>query len=134
MSIKNTKIWYFRSRCRWIIIATTIYYDKDKREDVFNFRYKINELNHFPIYEEIKKNYKDKIEIGIHFARVEPQPGQHYKTEEKIITAKRKGKSIGNEYIITEKEQMLPLYILFEKKWIFRSLERSKFLRRKKTL
>ena len=93
-------------------VATTIFYDRDKREDVYDFRYHIKELDHFPTYEEMKKNYKDKMveKNGIHFARVEPHHGQVLKSEEIINTEKKKGKFIGNEYVITEKEQMLPLY------------------------
>ena len=47
---------------------------------------------------------------GVHFVRIEPVNGQVIRTEELINQEKKKGKFIGNEYVITEKSQMLPLY------------------------
>ena len=93
-------------------VGTEIFYDKDKKEDVFDWKYKVKELDHFPTYDELKSKYPDKMveKNGIHFARVEPQHGQVIETEELIYQEKKKGKFIGNEYVITEKSQMLPLY------------------------
>ena len=48
--------------------------------------------------------------FGIHLARVEPDKGQVIETENAINVEKKKGKFIGNEYVITEKYQILPLY------------------------
>ena len=92
-------------------VGTEIFYDKDKKEDVYDWKYHVNELDHFPTYDELKNKYPDKMveKNGIHFTRVEPQKGQVIKNEE-LIYAKKKGKFIGNEYIITEKSQILPLY------------------------
>jgi hypothetical protein len=93
-------------------VATEVFYDKEKKEEVYDFRYHVKELDHFPTYKELKEKYPDKMvqKNGINFARVEPQHGQVYKNEENINLARRQGKFIGNEYVITEKEQMLPLY------------------------
>ena len=86
-------------------VGTEIFYDKDKKEDVYDWRkYYVDELDHFPTYDELKSKYKDKMveQNGVHFARVEPQHGQVIKNEELIYHAKKKGKFIGNEYVITE--------------------------------
>ena len=93
-------------------IGTEIFYDIDEKEDVYDWKYHVDELDHFPTYDELMSNYPDKMveNNGIHFARVEPQKGQVIKNEELIYQAKKKGKFIGNEYVITEKSQMLPLY------------------------
>ena len=58
------------------------------------------------------KKYPGKIveKNGIHFARVESQSGHVLVNKESINSTKKGGKFIGNEYVITEKEQMLPLY------------------------
>ena len=93
-------------------VATEIFYDKSLKEEVFDYRYYVDPLDHFPTYEELKQKYKDKMveKNGIHFARVEPEKGHVLKSEDKINKFKKDGKFIGNEYVITEKEQMLPLY------------------------
>ena len=93
-------------------VSTAIFYDKDEKIDVFDYRYYVEELEDFPTYEDLIKYYKDKMvkKNGIHFARVEPKQGQVFKNKEIINIEKQKGKFIGNEYVITEKEQILPLY------------------------
>ena len=69
-------------------------------------------IRHFPTYDEIKKNYPDKMvkKFGLHLARVEPQHGQVIINEKKIESEKKIGKFIGNEYVITEMCQILPLF------------------------
>jgi hypothetical protein len=93
-------------------VATEIFYDKDKKKDIYDYSYFVEELSDFPTYEELIKKYPDKIveRNGIHFARVESQKGQVFKNTESINSTKKEGKFIGNEYVITEKDQMLPLY------------------------
>ena len=92
-------------------VGTEVYYDKDKKKNIYDFSLHINELDHFPTYEEIRKNYKDKMveENGLHFARVEAEGGQVY-DQSSIDSEKKKGKFIGTEYVITEMDQILPLY------------------------
>ena len=46
---------------------------------------------------------------GIHYIRVEPQNGQVRNKKEIPIDIKE-GNFIGNEFVITEMEQILPLY------------------------
>ena len=47
---------------------------------------------------------------GVHLVSVEPQHGQVIESETLIISEKQKGKFIGTEYVITEMDQILPLY------------------------
>jgi hypothetical protein len=46
---------------------------------------------------------------GVHYAKVEPKNGR-VRNKEEIISDTKKGKFLGTEYVITEKEQILPLY------------------------
>ena len=68
-------------------------------------------LDHFPTYQEIKRDYPDKMveKYGIHFAWIESYQGRVRKREQ-IIDDAKKGKFIRNEYVITEFQQILPLY------------------------
>ena len=102
-------------------IASEIYYDKTKKKEIYDWSYHVDELDHFPTYEEIKREYPDKMVKmnGIHYIRVEPQNGQVRKKKEIPIDIK-KGNFIGNEFVITEMEQILPLYGL--------TLKRSEYL------
>ena len=92
-------------------VSAEIYYSKSKKKDIYDFNLLVKTLDHFPTYEEIKRDYPDKMveKDGIHFARVEPYQGRVRKREQ-IIDDAKKGKFIGNEYVITEFQQILPLY------------------------
>ena len=93
-------------------VGTEVYYSNDNIKNIYDFSYHVKELDHFPTYDEIKKKYKDKMveKNGLHFVRIEPQHGQVIQSEGKIIEEKEKGKFVGTEYVITEMDQMLPLY------------------------
>ena len=92
-------------------VSAEIYYSQSKKKDIYDFNLLVKTLDHFPTYEEIKRDYPDKMveKDGIHFARVEPYQGRVRKREQ-IIDDAKKGKFIGNEYVITEFQQILPLY------------------------
>ena len=92
-------------------VSAEVYYSESKKKDVYDFSLWVETLDHFPSYEEIKRDYPDKMveKDGIHFARVEPYQGRVRKREQ-IIDDAKKGKFIGNEYVITEFQQILPLY------------------------
>ena len=92
-------------------VAAEVFYSENEKKEIFDFSLNVEELDHSPTYEEIAQNYTDKmIPInGVNFARVEPNQGQ-VRNKEDIISDKRKGKFIGTEYVITEKDQILPLY------------------------
>jgi len=91
-------------------IASEIFYDKDKKQKIYNPNFK--ELDHFPTYEEIRNNYEDQMveKNGINFIEVETINGHALKSEEDIDSSRKSGRFIGNEYVITEMEQILPLY------------------------
>jgi hypothetical protein len=92
-------------------VSAEVYYSQAKKKDVFDFSLWVKTLDHFPTYEELKRDYPDKMveKGGVHFARVEPNQGRIRKKEE-IIEDKKSGKFVGTEYVITEMEQILPLY------------------------
>ena len=90
-----------------------IYYDNQLKEEIYKIKYDINELKDFPTYEELKINHPDKMvkKNGINLIRVDPIIGK-VKTAIEISKDNGKGKFIANEYIISEKDQILPLYKL----------------------
>ena len=92
-------------------VLSEVYYDKTKKKNIYDFSLYIPTLDHFPTYEEIKRDYPDKMveKNGVHYARIEPEYGQ-VRNKEEIISDIKKGKFLGTEYVITEKEQILPLY------------------------
>ena len=93
-------------------VGTEVFYDKDKKKYIFDNKLRVPTLDHFPTYEELQKNYEDKMveKNGIHFVRVEPSGGDVIKNENDVEKARKEGRFIGTEYVITEMEQILPLY------------------------
>ena len=91
-------------------IASEVFYDKDMKNKIYKAN--VVELDHFPTYEEIKNNYKDLMveKNGINFIEVDTMYGHTFNSEEGIDVERKKGRFIGNEYVITEMEQILPLY------------------------
>ena len=89
-----------------------IYYNKELRKDISNFNYFNNELDHFPTYEEINTKYPDKKveKNGLHFVKVKSNSRQII--NENDLKEKNRNYLIGKEYVITEKEQVLPLFNL----------------------
>ena len=92
-------------------IGTEIYYDKTKLKRIYDWSLHVDELDHFPTYEELKKRWPTKMvqKNGIHLAKVEPNGGQVVE-EINIPKEEKKGTFLGNEYIITEMDQIFPLY------------------------
>ena len=92
-------------------IASEVYYEKGKKNKIYELMDPII-LDHFPTYEEIKRDYKDQMveKNGINFIEVETINGHALKSKEGADSAKKKGKFIGTEYVITEMKQILPLY------------------------
>ena len=90
-----------------------IYYDNQSIDNIYENKYEINELENFENYEELIKNHPDKMvkKYGINFIKVDPVIGKA-KTKKEISMDIVKGEFIANEYIISEKDQMLPLYRL----------------------
>ena len=92
-------------------ISAEVYYIEWKKRDINDSSFFVSTLDHFPSYEEIKLNHIDKmVDInGVHFARVAPFQ-EMMKEKSEIIEDIKKGKFLGNEYVITELSQILPLY------------------------
>ena len=59
-------------------VGTEVYYNQKKIQHVFDYSYYIDELDHFPTYDEIINNYEDKKipMYGVNIAKVEPIKGQ----------------------------------------------------------
>jgi hypothetical protein len=91
-------------------IASEVYYDINKKNKIY--KPSVVELDHFPTYDEIEKDYKEQMveENGINFIEVETIHGHALESEGDIDFSKKKGNFIGNEYVITEMDQILPLY------------------------
>ena len=93
-------------------IASETYYDKTKKKEIYNWDYLVPEIkDHFPTYEELKQKYSSKMvkKNGIHYIRIEPEKGQ-VKKKNDIPLDEKKGNFIGTEFVITEMDQILPLY------------------------
>ena len=92
-------------------VSAEVYYNKNKKREIYDYSLFVDELDHFPTYQELKRDYPNQMveNQGIHFARVEPNQGQIRKKEE-IEDDIKEGRFIGTEYVITEMDQILPLY------------------------
>ena len=108
-------------------IAAEVYYNKEKKKNIYDNnlgfskeKMKKLEKNDFPTYEDIITKYNSrKVEKNaVHYVRVDGYDGS-VKNEEEIYKEEKEGKFMGTEYVITEKEQMLPLFGL--------SLERNEY-------
>ena len=97
-------------------IGSEIFYDKKKFKQINDDSFYIDELDEFPSYEEIKQNYPDKMiePNGIHFIRVDNE-GEPL-SEGEFIKERKKGVFLADEYAITEKYQILPIYSLTVKR------------------
>jgi hypothetical protein len=95
-------------------IAAEIFYDKTLLKHITDRSYHVKKLDHFPTYEEIKNKYENKMvkKNGIHLIRVNSDHGQVIKNSSDLIEERKKGKLIVNEYVITELEQICPLYAI----------------------
>ena len=93
-------------------VGTQVFYNKSNKKNIYSREYEVNELDHFPSYDEILKSYPEKMvkKNGIHIVSVEPSGGDVIKSQGAVQKAKKEGKFIGSEYVITEMDQMLPLY------------------------
>ena len=97
-------------------IASEVFYDKNKFKQIKDMSLNVPELEHFPSYNELKTKYSDKMveSNGIHFIRVNDD--RYALTERDFYDKKRKGEFLGNEYAITEKYQIFPIYSLTVKR------------------
>ena len=91
-------------------IAAEVYYNKDLKKDIIGSSYQIDELDHF----SIKKEYHDKMVIknGVHHIRIYPDNNEKINEKKNISEKPESNKFIANIYVISELEQILPLYSL----------------------
>ena len=94
------------------LIASEVFYDINKFKQINNLILGVLELNYWPTYEDLKENYPDKMikPNGIHFIRVDNDGNPL--SENNFLLAKKEGKFVANEYVITEKYQIFPIYSL----------------------
>jgi len=97
-------------------IASEVFYDKNKFRQIKDMSLSVPELGHFPSYDELKTKYSEKMiePNGIHFIRVKDDGNPL--TERDFFDKKSKGEFLGNEYVITEKYQIFPIYSLTVKR------------------
>ena len=102
-------------------IASEVFYNQKLLKHIRNQNYYVKELDHFPTYEEIKTKYKDKMiqKNGIHFITVKSEHGQVLKDSITSLEERKNGKFIVNEYVVTELDQICPLYAV--------KIQRNKF-------
>ena len=96
------------------LIAAEIFYDQKLLKHIRDDSLKVPKLDHFPTYQEIKTLYPDKMvkKNGIHFITVETSHGHAIKDSVISTNLREEGKFIGNEYVITELDQICPIYSL----------------------
>ena len=97
------------------LIASEVFYNKNMLNHIRDAKsYYVEDLNHFPTYEELVTNYKDKMvpKNGIHFITVKSEKGDLLSSSLTSLQERKAGKFIVNEYVITELEQICPLYAL----------------------
>ena len=97
-------------------IACEVFYDRTKFKQIKDLSLYVPDLDHFPTYSEIKEDYSDKMiePNGIHFIRVDNDGNSL--SENSYIKEKVVGEFLGNEYVITEKYQILPIYSITVKR------------------
>ena len=92
-------------------VSAEVYYSKDLKKDIYDDSLYVPALDHFPSYEEIKTDWGNQMveKNGVHFIRVEPSEGS-VRNRKEITNDIKSGKFLGTEYVITEMDQILPLY------------------------
>ena len=97
-------------------IASEVFFDQEKFKQIIDDSLYVEDLDFFPSYEYLKNHYPDKMikPNGIHFIRVDNE-GDALK-EKDYLNLKKKGQFLGNEYVVTEKYQIFPIYSLTVKR------------------
>ena len=97
-------------------IASEVFYDKNKFRQIKDMSLYVPELDHFPSYDELKTNYSEKMvePNGIHYIKVNNE--NDTLSEKDFCDKKAKEKFMGNDYVITEKHQIFPIYNLTVKR------------------
>jgi len=104
-------------------VGSLVYYDENKKEEIYNSEYLEEEQGNseFLTYDQIQRRYPSKMieKYGVHTSKIELVTGKILNSDEIEENEKRKN-ILGADYVVTEKEQILPLYGL--------TLKRNEFL------
>ena len=94
------------------LVASQVFYDKNLLKHIIDYSYYVNDLYDFPTYEQLKRKYPDKMvpKNGIHFINVKPENGHVIPDCPNSMNGNENVKFIGNEFVITELEQICPIY------------------------
>ena len=97
-------------------IASEVFYDEKKFKQIYDESLLVDELDHFPTYQELEEKYSDKMvqPNGIHFINVDNEGDQL--TKSCFLNEQKEGNFLAKEYVITEKYQILPIYSLTVKR------------------
>ena len=97
-------------------IACEVFYDRNQFKEIKDDSFYVPDLDHFPSYKELKEKYRDKMiePNGIHFIKVNSDG--NVLSENPFLDEEKNGQFLGNEYVITEKYQILPIYSLTVKR------------------
>ena len=76
-------------------IASEVFYDKNKFKQIKDMSLNVHELDHFPLYKELKRKYSDKMiePNGIHFIRVNDE--REALTEKDVYDKKKQRRIYG---------------------------------------
>ena len=93
-------------------IASEVFYDNKKLKQINDKNLLVQNLTKPPSYEDLIKKFPDKMiePNGIHFIRVNKKGDPL--SEEDALNHKKNGEFVTNEYAITEKYQIFPIYSL----------------------
>ena len=108
------------------LIVSEIFFDLNKFKDIKNFDLDKDVFDYNPSYNELQSNYGDRIvePNGIHCIKV----GEKENNDNSNYNIIENQKVLGNEYIITEKYQIFPIYhITLKRNEYFVLLQDSNF-------
>jgi hypothetical protein len=104
-------------------VGTLVYYNENKKKEIHDSEFLEEEKGNseFLTYDQIKRNYPTKMieKNGVHTSKIELVTGKILNSDE-IEENERRKNILGADYVVTEKEQILPLYGL--------TLKRNEFL------
>ena len=97
----------------FICNVSQIYYDSQLKKNISDLSFNAKELENYLTIEEIIEKYPNKKvkKNGLHFVKIKANSGQII-AENDLYNENKNGMFVGNEYIISEIEQILPLFNL----------------------
>ena len=104
-------------------VGTLVHYNENKKKEIHDSEFLEEEKGNseFLTYNQIRRNYPTKMveKNGVHTSKIELVTGKILNSDE-IEENERRKNILGADYVVTEKEQILPLYGL--------TLKRNEFL------